>query len=154
MPRLPRQIIQVARARALRQSVTITERLLGAELRGHVLAGRRFRREVPLEPFIVDFLCHHARLVIEAAAVSLRNAKPEDGPSDGLACRARFSRPSLWERSGVDQLFDVVDEAIVAALAAAPPPTPPPLRGGGSIEGVPRGLGRGNERIQVRRNAR
>jgi very-short-patch-repair endonuclease len=52
-------------ARALRKSSTDAERILWSELRDHRLIGVSFRRQVPIENYIADFLCHAARLVIE-----------------------------------------------------------------------------------------
>ena len=52
-------------ARALRKNSTDAERLLWAALRGHRLNGASFRRQVPIEDFIADFVCHAAKLVIE-----------------------------------------------------------------------------------------
>jgi len=54
-----------ANARALRRNSTDAERILWSELRDHRLAGAGFRRQVPIENYIADFLCHAARLVIE-----------------------------------------------------------------------------------------
>jgi very-short-patch-repair endonuclease len=52
-------------ARALRKNSTIAERWLWSELRDHRLDGMAFRRQVPIENYIGDFVCHAARLVIE-----------------------------------------------------------------------------------------
>ena len=52
-------------ARALRKNSTDAERLLWAALRDHRLNGAGFRRQVPIENYIADFICHAARLVIE-----------------------------------------------------------------------------------------
>ena len=52
-------------ARALRKNSTDAERLLWAALRGHRLNGASFRRQVPIENYIADFICHAAKLVIE-----------------------------------------------------------------------------------------
>ena len=52
-------------ARALRKNSTDAERLLWAALRGHRLNGASFRRQVPIENYIADFVCHAAKLVIE-----------------------------------------------------------------------------------------
>ena len=41
------------------------EQKLWARLRGRGLQGYKFRRQVPLGPFIVDFCCYDERLVIE-----------------------------------------------------------------------------------------
>ena len=52
-------------ARALRKNSTDAERILWSELRDHRLNGAGFRRQVPIENYIADFICHAARLVIE-----------------------------------------------------------------------------------------
>jgi very-short-patch-repair endonuclease len=52
-------------ARTLRKTSTDAERLLWAALRGHRLNGASFRRQVPIENYIADFVCHAALLVIE-----------------------------------------------------------------------------------------
>ena len=52
-------------ARTLRRNSTDAERILWSELRDHRLAGAGFRRQVPIEGYIADFVCHAARLVIE-----------------------------------------------------------------------------------------
>jgi very-short-patch-repair endonuclease len=51
--------------RALRRNSTGAERILWSELRDHRLSGAGFRRQVPLENYIADFMCHSAKLVIE-----------------------------------------------------------------------------------------
>jgi very-short-patch-repair endonuclease len=52
-------------ARALRRNSTDAEKILWSELRGHRLNGAGFRRQVPIENYIADIVCHAARLVIE-----------------------------------------------------------------------------------------
>jgi very-short-patch-repair endonuclease len=52
-------------ARALRQNPTDAERRLWSRLRKRQLEGWRFRRQAPLGPYVVDFACLAARLVIE-----------------------------------------------------------------------------------------
>jgi len=51
-------------ARDLRQQMTDAERFLWSRLRRRFL-GAKFRRQVPLGPFIVDFACMRSKLVIE-----------------------------------------------------------------------------------------
>jgi very-short-patch-repair endonuclease len=53
------------RTRELRREMTPAERLLWAQLRANRLQGFHFRRQQIIEPFIVDFYCHQANLVIE-----------------------------------------------------------------------------------------
>ena len=52
-------------ARVLRKNSTGAERILWSELRDHRLNGASFRRQVPIETYIADFVCHAAKLVIE-----------------------------------------------------------------------------------------
>jgi very-short-patch-repair endonuclease len=44
--------------------MTLPERLLWREIRDRRL-GPRFRRQVPMEPYVVDFYCPQARLIME-----------------------------------------------------------------------------------------
>jgi very-short-patch-repair endonuclease len=53
------------RARALRNAPTEGERALWQLLRKRQIVGYRFRRQVPIGPFIVDFACLERRVVVE-----------------------------------------------------------------------------------------
>jgi very-short-patch-repair endonuclease len=57
--------IKTSRARELRAGMTDAERKLWYALRDRRFVGCKFRRQVPVGPFIADFLCYDARLVIE-----------------------------------------------------------------------------------------
>lgn len=52
-------------ARALRADATQAEGLLWQQLRGKRMQGFRFRRQVPLDGYILDFICFEARLIVE-----------------------------------------------------------------------------------------
>jgi very-short-patch-repair endonuclease len=53
------------RARALRRNQTDAERRLWRRLRALKPLGFHFRRQVPVDRYIVDFMCYAARLIIE-----------------------------------------------------------------------------------------
>lgn len=53
------------RARSLRRSTTPAEHKLWMPLPNRQLHGAKFRRQHPVGPYIVDFFCLEARLVIE-----------------------------------------------------------------------------------------
>ena len=55
----------LSRARELRKGQSNPERLLWGALRSHRLNGLKFRRQVPIGNYIVDFLCEHYRVIIE-----------------------------------------------------------------------------------------
>jgi len=52
-------------ARALRASMTEPEKQLWRHLRDRRLQGVKFRRQAPVGPYIVDFLCIEHKLIIE-----------------------------------------------------------------------------------------
>jgi len=52
-------------ARALRNRQTKEEKILWSLLRARQLSGYKFRRQLPMGPYIVDFCCLERRLVIE-----------------------------------------------------------------------------------------
>src|SRR5262249_37113504 len=56
---------QRVRARSLRTNSTDAERIIWSALRAHRMNGASFRRQTPIGPYVVDFVCHAARLVIE-----------------------------------------------------------------------------------------
>src|SRR5207245_4073810 len=53
------------RARYLRNNMTRTERRVWSRLRSRQVGGYKFRRQVPLGPYFVDFLCISDRLAVE-----------------------------------------------------------------------------------------
>jgi very-short-patch-repair endonuclease len=56
---------RIQRARQLRADDTTPEARLWTALRDRRLGGWKWRRQVPRGPFILDFFCPEARLVIE-----------------------------------------------------------------------------------------
>ena len=57
---------QRSRARTMRGAPTDAELRLWRLLRDRRLSGFKFRRQVPVGPYIVDFLCVGAKLIVEA----------------------------------------------------------------------------------------
>ena len=54
-----------AKARNLRQDETEAELKLWNELRNRLLNGYKFTRQVPLGPYVADFVCRERSLVVE-----------------------------------------------------------------------------------------
>jgi very-short-patch-repair endonuclease len=116
-------------ARNLRKNMTEAETRLWTRLRRKQIDGRRFRRQVPLGPYVVDFLCLDARLIVEV-----------DG-GQHAENTADVSRTAWMERQGFRVLRfwnhevlengDGVVEVIRSALNRNPPPLPSPARGEG-----------------------
>src|SRR5687767_4607470 len=58
-------VSRVSIARRLRRDQTDAERTLWFRLRDRRVGGLKFRRQMPLDRYIVDFCCESARLIIE-----------------------------------------------------------------------------------------
>ena len=57
--------MSIQKAGALRKSLTNAERLLWRHLRNRQLEGFKIRRQHPIGPYIVDFICLDKKLIIE-----------------------------------------------------------------------------------------
>jgi very-short-patch-repair endonuclease len=53
------------KARSLRATLTKGEVLLWLELRELKSVGLHFRKQAPIGPYVVDFVCHSAKLIVE-----------------------------------------------------------------------------------------
>jgi ATP-dependent DNA helicase RecQ len=60
----------IGRAKTLRQVGTPPEQLLWLALRSGQIGGLKFRRQHPIGPYVVDFYCHSAGLVVEVDGMS------------------------------------------------------------------------------------
>ena len=97
---------QRSRARSMRGAPTDAELRLWRLLRDRRLNGIKFRRQVPVGPYIVDFLCVGAKLIVEADgsqhAESLRD-KARDAylESQGWKVLRFWNNEVLQNREGV-----------------------------------------------------
>ncbi len=80
----------LAVARDFRKAPTPSEALLWQALRRRGLGGYKFRRQQPIGPFVVDFYCPAARLIIEI-----------DGPVHEQQQAADAARQELIETLGL-----------------------------------------------------
>jgi len=140
---------QRSRAKALRGNPTDAEQHLWSALRGHRLNGLSFRRQHPLGPYVADFACLPAKLVIEVDggqhyedAGRRHDARRDSFLSEHGFTVLRFSNLDiLGNLSGVLETINAV-----ARPAALPPPQPSPASGRGSnvamVEECPRTLTR------------
>jgi len=104
-------------ARALRNNPTPAEEMLWRALSG---VRPRFTRQLRLGPFVADFACRRARLIVEADGSHHAESPTDEGRSDALEAGGwRVIR--FWNSDITDNLDGVV-EAIVAAVAARIPP--------------------------------
>ena len=135
------------RSRTLRRNLTEAERIIWYAVRAHRLNGASFRRQTPIGPFIVDFVCHDARLIIEVDGGQHFESENEkrDARRDRFLARKGY-RVLRFSNHDVMTNRQGVVEAIGAALAASPsqtdaaqaasPSLPSPAGGGGEEGGA------------------
>ncbi len=133
MPPMQHQATPQARqfAHELHQSLTNAERHLWHHLRLQQL-GVRFRRQHPLGPFILDFVCLSARLVVEVdGSQHLQQVAADQRREDWLAQRGfRVSR--FWAHDVLTQTDAVLERIWWTLQGTSPHPAPPPAGEGAS----------------------
>jgi very-short-patch-repair endonuclease len=112
-------------AKRLRRNPTFVERELWKALRG--LEGVHFRRQAPIGPYVVDFACHRARLIVEidGGVHDIDTVAQRDAERDEWL-RGRGYRVLRLKNAEVIANIDAVVCAILAN-AGADTPTPDPF---------------------------
>ncbi len=103
--------------------MTDAELRLWMQLRGEQLDGYRFRRQVPMGPYVLDFVCLKARLVIEVDGGQHAEALKQDDLRAAWLESRGFRVLRFWNTDVLQETEGVV-ERIRAALPG-PPPHPP-----------------------------
>lgn len=125
-------------AAEMRHNPTEAEKRLWAMLRDWRLATYKFRRQVVLEPYIVDFVCFGQRVIVEADGAQ-HIANDYDARRDTWLRAQGFRVLRFWNNDVLARSASVA-EALFAALATPHPPTAsrraPPSPAGGEGLGV------------------
>tara|TARA_R110002110_G_scaffold125158_1_gene302868 strand:- start:986 stop:1360 length:375 start_codon:yes stop_codon:yes gene_type:complete len=101
-------------AKHLRQNMTDAEKLLWYHLRAYRLNGKRFRRQQPLGPYIVDFVHFGSRVIVEADG-GQHNDSLSDKERDAWLRSQGFRVLRFWNHEILRQT-DVVLSVIYGAL--------------------------------------
>ena len=110
-------------ARRMRREPTFNERLLWNLLRNRRLADLKFRRQVPIGPYVADFLCYAHRLIIEA------DGPQHDPPADAVRdawLRDQQFRILRFPNSRITLYPELVLDEIRAAAGIQPYPSSGP----------------------------
>jgi very-short-patch-repair endonuclease len=99
-------------------------------LRAHRLNRASFRRQAPIGPYVVDFLCHTAGLVIEIDGGQhfVAEGMKRDARRDAFLA-SRGYRVMRFNNNEVLRETEGVLNTIAGAIAATPLPDPPPQGG-------------------------
>ena len=127
------------RGRQLRRDSTFPERLLWGRLRDRRCGGLKFRRQQPLGPYVADYLCASAMVVVELDGRSHDDQQGYDQRRQEDLERMGYRVIRFTNDDVLKNLGGVVD-AIAEACAPSPAPLP---RGEGkpSPHPLPKGEG-------------
>ena len=129
------------RAKAMRSAPTDAEHRLWQILRAKRPAGYKFKRQLPIDSFIVDFACLRERLIVEADG-GQHEAK-SDARRDAYLTAQGFKILRFWNND-IFSNEDGVIERILVALES-PLPNPSPAKGrGASVRAAARPAGHGS----------
>ncbi len=116
-----------ARARDLRNNATDAERVLWQAISARKLSGIRFNRQVPVGPFICDFVARSIGLVIEVDGGQHDDAVDAERTRYIQAQGFRVIR--FWNNDVLGNLDGVIED-IMRVLADMPSPNPSRKREG------------------------
>ncbi len=100
------------RARSLRKNQTPSESLLWSKLRSRQLSGFKFRRQHPIDNYILDFYCNEAHLAVEIDGSQHTKAQNKKMDNIRTACLMQNGIQVIrfWNNDVLNHLEDVIEE--------------------------------------------
>ena len=108
-----------AHARTMRKLPTEAERRLWAMLRDRRFSVFKFRRQEPVGPFIADFLCYSARLIVEADGGQHCDSGYDARRTNWLQSKG-FVVLRFWNHEIMARQREVMDRLYTALTAPSP----------------------------------
>ena len=110
-------------ARELRNNSTDTECLLWRYLKNRQVAGVKFRRQQPIEAYIVDFVSFDKKIVIELDGGQHAENEEDDGRRDACLHANGFVVLRFWNNDVIENIEGVL-EVIREQCLRVTSPTP------------------------------
>ena len=104
-------------ARDLRTHQTEAEERLWYHLRSRRFLGLKFRRQIPVGPYIADFICHEHRLIIEADGGQHADQAAYDHRRDQWLSRHGYKVLRFWNNAVLTETDAVLAQIRSAILA-------------------------------------
>lgn len=120
----PRHPLQ-DRAQELRNNSTEAERRLWQHLRNRQVEGVKFRRQQPIEGYIVDFVSFNQRIIIELDGGQHAEALPQDRQRDACLTMNGFTVLRFWNNDifmNLEGVLEVIKQCCVAGTSHSPRP--------------------------------
>src|SRR5436309_2247647 len=113
------------RARHLRKNMTDTERFVWDKIRYRQMCGFKFRRQVPLGPYIADFVCLERRLILELDGGQHAERVEQDAERTRWLESQGFTVLRFWNNEALCD-WEAVEQVICEHLQEPTPhPNPP-----------------------------
>jgi very-short-patch-repair endonuclease len=134
MPKYRVEEFKRTQAKTLRHTLTEAELDLWQLLRSRQLCDVKFRRQVPIGPWIADFVCFEHMLIVEADGSQHADSRRDERRDADLRSRG-FRILRFWNNDILVNLTGVL-EKILSEIEEAPSPRglrprPSPTRGEG-----------------------
>ena len=94
---------------ALRNNTTAVERLLWRHLRNSQLEGVKFRRQQPVETYIVDFVSFDKKIVIELDGCQHSESSDYDTQRDACLMANGFTVLRFWNNDVIENIEGVLE---------------------------------------------
>jgi len=117
-------------AKALRSTMTDTEQFVWYRLRARRFQGFKFRRQVPLGRYVVDYVCFEKKLIVELDGGQHAEQQEYDEARTQYLEKSDYRVLRFWNHDVLKD-WEVVEEVIWRALQAYG------LRGDGSTSPCP-----------------
>ncbi|MFC5581795.1 endonuclease domain-containing protein [Rhodanobacter terrae] len=111
-------------ARDLRKGATKAEQRLWLHLRAGRLGGMKFRRQHPIPPYVVDFYCEAAKLVVELDGS--QHNEDADAPRTRYLESFGIKVLRYWDNEVLQQTEAVLESILSAGENRTLTPTPLP----------------------------
>ena len=116
MENILRQGAKIYSARSLRKNETLAEKRLWEQLRNRTLESFKFSRQVPIGPFIADFVCRDQRLIVEVDGAT--HSTDEELDYDNRRTGFLKSEGYAVIRFQNDEILNGMDEVLTLILQA------------------------------------
>lgn len=125
---------KISFARKLRNNLTDTEKVLWYYIKSRQVQNLKFRRQAPIGPYIVDFVCYSIKLIIELDGSQHRDKENmvRDQKRDDWLRKQGFKILRFWDNEILENINGVMEEILTYCPNQNPPLTPP-IKGRGII---------------------
>jgi len=111
-------------AQQLRKSSTDAELRLWLRLKNRNLSGFKFRRQHPIPPYFVDFVCLEQKLIVELDGGQHAEQTSRDAERTAFLQSKAFRVIRFWNNDVLKQTDDVLEEILRQLRAPHPIPLP------------------------------